>query len=109
MNSQTNDLEIYSIKSFCNQVAALTELRHRNIVKLHGFCAQDFGTAKFLKPDSSNWTAAAGTYGYIAPELAYTMAVTGKCDVYSIGVLVLEILMGRHPGELISDINSLRD
>ncbi|KAI9160728.1 hypothetical protein LWI28_010994 [Acer negundo] len=179
LNSQANDLEIDSIKSFCNEVAALTELRHRNIVKLHGFCAQgrhtflvyefmekgslaeilsnekeaveldwekrsrvikgvahalsymhhdrvppvihrdissknvlldtdmeahvsDFGTAKFLKPDSSNWTAAAGTYGYIAPELAYTMAVTEKCDVYSFGVLVLEILMGRHPAELIS-------
>lgn len=27
----------------------------------------DFGTAKLLKPDSSNWTALAGTYGYIAP------------------------------------------
>ena len=27
----------------------------------------DFGTARILKPDSSNWTALAGTYGYIAP------------------------------------------
>ncbi|GJZ80528.1 MDIS1-interacting receptor like kinase 2-like protein [Tanacetum coccineum] len=27
----------------------------------------DFGTAKLLKLDSSNWTAIAGTYGYIAP------------------------------------------
>ncbi|KAK1575747.1 hypothetical protein Q3G72_007969 [Acer saccharum] len=58
----------------------------------------DFGTAKFLKPGSSNWTVATGTYGYIAPKLTYTMAVTEKCDVYSFGVLVLEILMGRHPG-----------
>ncbi|XP_062028319.1 MDIS1-interacting receptor like kinase 2-like [Rosa rugosa] len=31
----------------------------------------DFGTAKFLKPDSSNWTGLAGTYGYLGPELAY--------------------------------------
>lgn len=29
----------------------------------------DFGTAKFLKLDSSNWTATAGTYGYIAPGM----------------------------------------
>ncbi|GAY34009.1 hypothetical protein CUMW_276320 [Citrus unshiu] len=36
----------------------------------------DFGIAKFLKPDSSNWTEFAGTYGYIAPELAYTMKIT---------------------------------
>ncbi|PPD76729.1 hypothetical protein GOBAR_DD26343 [Gossypium barbadense] len=28
----------------------------------------DFGTARILKPDSSNWTSVAGTYGYIAPD-----------------------------------------
>uniref|UniRef100_A0A7N0U8F9 non-specific serine/threonine protein kinase n=1 Tax=Kalanchoe fedtschenkoi TaxID=63787 RepID=A0A7N0U8F9_KALFE len=66
----------------------------------------DFGTARFLKPDSSNWTAVVGTFGYIAPEFAYTMAVTEKCDVYSFGVLTLEILMGRHPRE---DIDRLLD
>jgi serine/threonine protein kinase len=30
-------------------------------------CISDFGTARILKPDSSNWTLVAGTYGYIAP------------------------------------------
>ena len=30
-------------------------------------CISDFGTARFLKPESSNWTAMAGTYGYVAP------------------------------------------
>lgn len=39
-------------------------------------------------------------------ELAYTMVVTEKCDVYSFGVLVLEVLMGKHPGELITNLNS---
>ncbi|KAH7857947.1 hypothetical protein Vadar_018199 [Vaccinium darrowii] len=169
------------IKSFENEIATLTEIRHRNIVKLHGFChhekhtflvceymekgslkdvlsrereameldwrkrvnvikgvahalsylhhncvppiihrdissknvllnsemearVSDFGTARFLKPDSSNWTAVAGTYGYIAPELSYTMVVTEKCDVFSFGVLTLEILMGSHPAELISNL-----
>ena len=29
----------------------------------------DFGTARILKPDSSNWTELAGTYGYIAPGM----------------------------------------
>ncbi|KAL7596463.1 hypothetical protein Lser_V15G30862 [Lactuca serriola] len=60
----------------------------------------DFGTAKFLKADSSNWTSFAGTYGYSAPELAYSMAVNEKCDVYSFGVLTLEVIMGKHPGDL---------
>lgn len=62
----------------------------------------DFGTAKLLKLDSSNWTQLAGTYGYIAPELAYTMKVNEKCDVYSFGMLTLELIMGSHPGDLIS-------
>ncbi|KAF6151087.1 hypothetical protein GIB67_042422 [Kingdonia uniflora] len=66
----------------------------------------DFGTARLLKPDSSNWTELAGTYGYIVPEFAYSMRVTEKCDVYSFGVLTLEVLMGKHPGELISSLTS---
>ncbi|KAF5186024.1 Receptor protein kinase protein, partial [Thalictrum thalictroides] len=49
-------------------------------------CVSDFGTARLLDPDSSNQTLRVGTYGYIAPELAYTMVVTEKCDVYSFGV-----------------------
>ncbi|KAK9116817.1 hypothetical protein Sjap_015764 [Stephania japonica] len=38
----------------------------------------NFGTARLLDPDSSNQTILAGTYGYIAPELAYTMVLTEK-------------------------------
>ncbi|MBA0784473.1 hypothetical protein Gotri_025576 [Gossypium trilobum] len=66
----------------------------------------DFGTAKLLNPDSSNWTNLAGTYGYVAPELAYTMKVSEKCDVYSFGVLTMEVIMGAHPGDLISTLPS---
>ena len=35
------------------------------------------------------------------------MVITEKCDVYSFGILVLEVLMGKHPGELITGIQSL--
>ncbi|KAM7465228.1 hypothetical protein LguiB_012790 [Lonicera macranthoides] len=66
----------------------------------------DFGAARLLSPDSSNQTVIAGTRGYIAPELAYTMVVTEKCDVYSFGVVALEIIMGRHPGDLLSTLTS---
>ncbi|CAL5417639.1 unnamed protein product [Camellia sinensis] len=66
----------------------------------------DFGTARLLKPDSSNWTSFAGTFGYTAPELAYTMEVNERCDVYSFGVLTLEVIMGKHPGDLIYSLSS---
>nr|AAL31656.1 Putative protein kinase [Oryza sativa]AAM08710.1 Putative protein kinase [Oryza sativa Japonica Group]AAP51899.1 Leucine Rich Repeat family protein [Oryza sativa Japonica Group] len=66
----------------------------------------DFGTARILKPDSSNWSALAGTYGYIAPELSFTCVVTEKCDVYSFGVVVLEVVMGKHPMELLQTLLS---
>ncbi|XVF36723.1 hypothetical protein REPUB_Repub19eG0082700 [Reevesia pubescens] len=104
---------VINLKAFTSEIQALTEIRHRNIVKLYGFCLHpqycflayeffkggsleklisseekamefdwiqrindskdyedrisDFGTARLLKPDSSNWTAFAGTFGYSAP------------------------------------------
>ncbi|XP_065862666.1 probable leucine-rich repeat receptor-like protein kinase At1g35710 [Euphorbia lathyris] len=88
----------------CNPPIVHRDLSTNNILlnsEMKGFVS-DFGTARLLHPDSSNQTLIAGTYGYIAPELAYTMAVTEKCDVYSFGVVALEILMGKHPLDLVS-------
>ncbi|XP_044954815.1 MDIS1-interacting receptor like kinase 2-like [Hordeum vulgare subsp. vulgare] len=68
-------------------------------------CISDFGTAKILNVDGLNLTRLAGTKGYLAPELAYTENVTEKCDLYSFGVLVLEIFMGFHPGDLLSSLS----
>ncbi|CAL5330086.1 unnamed protein product [Camellia sinensis] len=179
----SHDGELANLRSFTSEIRALTEIRHRNIIKLYGFCSHprhsflvyefleggslekilsndeatldfewtkrvnvvrgiadalsymhhdcsppvihrdissknvllnsdyvahisDFGTAGLLKPHSSNWTSFAGTIGYAAPELAYTMEVNEKLDVYSFGVLTLEVLMGKHPSDLISSLSS---
>uniref|UniRef100_A0A7N2L6Y0 non-specific serine/threonine protein kinase n=1 Tax=Quercus lobata TaxID=97700 RepID=A0A7N2L6Y0_QUELO len=212
------DEGIANLDSFENEIRALTEIRHCNIVRLYGFCSHlqhsfllyefleggslekklsnkeeatefgwikrinivkgvaeglsymhhdcsppivhrdiscknilldlehnahisDFGTAKVLKPDSSNWSLFAGMFGYVAlgsyfllawliseqpmcisfvllliivfgadffgfAKLAYTMKVNEKCDVYSFGVVTLEVIMGKHPGDLISLLSS---
>ncbi|CAN6485889.1 unnamed protein product [Victoria cruziana] len=59
----------------------------------------DFGLAKLIDDNdfarSSNTVA--GSYGYIAPEYGYRMKITEKSDVYSYGVVVLEVLTGKQP------------
>lgn len=56
----------------------------------------DFGLAK-LFPDNITHisTRVAGTTGYLAPEYAMHGQLTKKADIYSFGVLVLEIVSGR--------------
>ncbi|KAH7847966.1 hypothetical protein Vadar_032185 [Vaccinium darrowii] len=93
----------------CNPPIVHRDISSNNILlnsQLEAFVA-DFGTARLLNPDSSNRTVIAGTYGYIAPELAYTMVMTEKCDVYSFGVVALETIMGKHPGDILSSLRSL--
>ncbi|KAI3682288.1 hypothetical protein L1987_82167 [Smallanthus sonchifolius] len=56
----------------------------------------DFGLAK-LFPDNVTHlsTRVAGTVGYLAPEYALLGQLTKKADVYSFGVLMLEVISGR--------------
>ncbi|KAJ1437413.1 Serine/threonine-protein kinase, active site [Sesbania bispinosa] len=56
----------------------------------------DFGLAK-LFPDNVTHvsTRVAGTMGYLAPEYALLGQLTKKADVYSFGILMLEIISGK--------------
>ncbi|XP_059667971.1 putative serine/threonine-protein kinase isoform X2 [Cornus florida] len=56
----------------------------------------DFGLAKLFPDNVSHVsTRVAGTVGYLAPEYALLGQLTKKADVYSFGVLILEIVSGR--------------
>ncbi|KAJ6893264.1 receptor-like protein kinase [Populus alba x Populus x berolinensis] len=59
----------------------------------------DFGMAKLMKTDQTHDAASriAGTFGYIAPEYARQRQFSVKSDVFSFGVLVLEIVSGQKP------------
>ncbi|KAL4386518.1 hypothetical protein GQ457_09G004530 [Hibiscus cannabinus] len=65
----------------------------------------DFGSAKQYDDNKTHiTTGAAGTFGYMAPEYAFRGHLTEKADVFSFGIVALEILSGRP-----KTVNTLED
>lgn len=61
----------------------------------------DFGLAKSIPDAQTHMTSSnvAGTLGYIAPEYHQTMKFTDKCDIYSFGVLLGILVIGKLPSD----------
>ncbi|KAL7239987.1 hypothetical protein ACSBR2_005783 [Camellia fascicularis] len=58
----------------------------------------DFGLAKLCSDvDTHISTRVMGTFGYLAPEYASSGKLTHKSDVFSFGVVLLELITGRRP------------
>ncbi|KAG5041878.1 hypothetical protein AAZX31_03G002800 [Glycine max] len=60
----------------------------------------DFGLSKLLNRNNvnnSSFSRIRGTRGYMAPEWVYNLSITSKVDVYSYGIVVLEMITGRSP------------
>ncbi|KAL2244862.1 UNVERIFIED_CONTAM: G-type lectin S-receptor-like serine/threonine-protein kinase [Sesamum indicum] len=65
----------------------------------------DFGMARIFggREDQANTARVVGTYGYMAPEYAMGGRFSEKSDVFSFGVLVLEIISGRRNTSFYND------
>lgn len=81
------------------------DIKASNVLLDSDFKAQvaDFGFAKLI-PDGATHvtTRVKGTLGYLAPEYAMLGKASESCDVYSFGILLLELASGKKPLEKLS-------
>ncbi|XVE66956.1 hypothetical protein DITRI_Ditri08aG0121400 [Diplodiscus trichospermus] len=84
------------------------DIKSANILLDFSFEAMvsDFGLAKLTQDNNTHVsTRVMGTFGYLAPEYASSGKLTDKSDVFSFGVVLLELITGRRPLDLSSDMD----
>ncbi|KAI3819995.1 hypothetical protein L1987_13850 [Smallanthus sonchifolius] len=93
---------------FTNQLSVVSRLKNEYIVELLGYCLEEnnrilvyeyapMGSLHDVLHAHLHSTRVLGTFGYHAPEYAMMGQISQKSDVYSLGVVLLELLTGRKP------------
>lgn len=94
------------LHSGCDRKVIHCDIKPENIL-LHssgGVKISDFGMAKLLGTDQSGlFTTMRGTRGYLAPEWLTNSAISDKTDVYSYGLVLLEIIRGRKNWSMVAE------
>ncbi|KAI3876247.1 hypothetical protein MKX03_028477 [Papaver bracteatum] len=90
----------------CHPKIIHRDIKSANILLDDVYEAQvaDFGLAKLSNDISTHVsTRVMGTFGYMAPEYASSGKLTDRSDVFSFGVVLLELVTGRRPVEASQD------
>ncbi|KAF7114231.1 hypothetical protein RHSIM_RhsimUnG0095300 [Rhododendron simsii] len=80
----------------CQQKIIHCDIKPENILLHDNSHAKisDFGLSRLLSPEQSTlYTTMRGTRGYLAPEWLTSSAISDKADVYSFGMVLLEIML----------------
>lgn len=75
------------------------DVKPQNILLDRNFSPKvsDFGLSKLVDRDRAfSFSKVRGTRGYVAPEWVLNLPITAKADVYSFGIVLLEIVSGRN-------------